>query len=107
MYSYDSTPGKCYDAQTPKHTKKRYETIHQPLDTTLVDTSTHLLHHKFGPPQHHSHASSSYDVVPICCGSVATGTNLQHRIGVFPHRCHPNVNTTIVIASFAWSTKYQ
>jgi len=35
------TPGKCYDAQTPNHMKKRYETKknifdHQPLDTTSV-----------------------------------------------------------------------
>ena len=33
------TPGKCYDAQTPNHLKKRYETKknifdHLPLDTT-------------------------------------------------------------------------
>ena len=33
------TPGKCYDAQTPNHMKKRYETKilwfdHPPLDTT-------------------------------------------------------------------------
>jgi hypothetical protein len=36
------TPGKCYDAQTPNHMKKRYETKilcfdHPPLDTTLLD----------------------------------------------------------------------
>jgi len=33
------TPGKCFDAQTPNHMKKRYETKknifdHPPLDTT-------------------------------------------------------------------------
>ena len=39
LASYDFTPGKCYDAQTPNHTKKMYETKilrfdHPPLDTT-------------------------------------------------------------------------
>jgi hypothetical protein len=48
MYSYDSTPGKCYDAQTPKHTKKRYETMilcfdHPPLDTTSARYATGVM----------------------------------------------------------------
>ena len=43
MYSYNSTPGKCYDAQTPKLRKKRYQTKilcfdPLPLDTTIVTT---------------------------------------------------------------------
>ena len=35
LASYDFTPGKCYDAQTPNHTKKRYETKIYVLTTRL------------------------------------------------------------------------